>query len=396
MEIAPKTVEFIKQWIAGTYKQRQYQNYYQVKTEHANFLMKLTNKRELLAVRDPTGHIYMFDDNGDDDNGFAYLLKMGHTWPNGYTRVWSGRMGTKYGAAPKGTDYACNQISKFRVCERISLVQKWSERPLYISLIALGNRRFFTFPDHDWTYDTMPLKHWASFQFEADHKYLKHQPYSSLTECLPNIETIERIRGHYVDLANDTYENGAEVATVRESGWMVVPTLFNNIDEISGLPLLEMRKSRPNPYAFGISAAHFDIDKLVRRYETTEENISLLTATIREVNHRDVLNIDPETDWRGYLKQRFPLDMAQNYIDYIEADDRWLAANYDAAHAAELERVLRQPIGSVDGWVFAKKESDSRFGPYAIYHRNKNQPFDRIIPTPPQWSRIFGGKNDYE
>src|SRR5258706_13968959 len=99
MEIAPKTVEFVKEWVNGTYTKRQYQNYYTVKTEHANFLMKLTEKRELLAIKDPTNHVYIWDDNGDLDNAFAAILKQSEfKWPNDFSRVASRRMGYRHSA----------------------------------------------------------------------------------------------------------------------------------------------------------------------------------------------------------------------------------------------------------------------------------------------------------
>jgi hypothetical protein len=400
MEIAPKTVEFIKEWINGTYTKRQYQNYYIVKTEHANFLMKLTERRELQAVKDPTGHVYIFDDNGDEDNGFAALLgNPEFKWPNAYTRVTSRRLGHRYNSGDKDPNLAINQISKFRVCERVFLNQKWSNKPLFISLIALGNRRFYTWPDHDMTAtDKKPLKQWASFQVEADTIYDQRRGvFSVLTECPPNIETVERIRGHYVDLANATIENGADLTTITEAGWMNVPTKFNTIDDISGLPLLEMRKSRPNPYGYGVTAAHFDLDKLSRRHETTEENVGLLVGAITEPDRSKKSYLpDPDVDWRRYMNERFPADMAKDFIAYVEADDKWLSENSDMANASELEYQLRHPVTLVDGWLYVAKESDSRFGPYALYYRTTEPTFTRILPSPPYWARIFGGKNDYE
>lgn len=393
MQVAEKTVAFVKEWIEGKYTKRQYQNYYTVKTEHAEFLLKLTEKRELLATKDKTGHVYIWDENNDDDNAFSQLidpsshsLGLGFVWPNGYTRLNSYKMGSndKDGSA-------VNQISKFRVCERITINNPKLAGPLYLTLFALGNRRFYTLPERSPYGKPISLKTWATFEVEAEFPYCVNSVLLKATETLPNLEKIADIRGHYMALAGDKLE----VSTIVENGWIIIPTDYQTVEEISGLSLLEMRKTRPNPFAYGVSAAHFDMDKLMRRYETTEENVELLTKAIVTNRQRSDLP-DPAANWEFYMLARYPIDMAKNYIAYIKADDQWLADNYAAAHACALEYQLRTTMGAIDGWVFGGKCDDARFGPCAIYMKNNNLPFLRVLPVPAAMPRIFGEVNDYE
>lgn len=390
MQVAEKTVEFVKEWIHGTYTKRQYQNYYIVKTDHANFLMKLTEKREVVAIKDPTNHIYIWDENGDNDNALSVLIdRKEFLWPNGFTRCSSRNMGSSYRRDQADMTSAVNNISKFRVCERSVLAAKHLPHPIYISLIAIGDRRFYCLPDHTEQTHPIPLKAWANFFLETEYNYHYQHPQYTFRETLPHIEKVERIRGHYVDLAGEV----ADQATASDGNWIRIPTAITSIDDLAGSSLTEMRKTRPNPFAYGIGPWHFDLDRLDKRDETSEENIELLKRAIVDDGRRRDLPLFAG-DWRAYLRKRFPADMAASYIAYVEADDAWLEKHSEAAKAHALETAMRLSIGQIDGWVYVHTESDKRFGPYALYYKDK-ETFTRIVPTPALSSRIFGGSNDY-
>lgn len=389
MRVAEKTVAFVKEWINDTFTRRQYQNYYIVKTDHANFLMKLTAQRECMAIRDPSGHIYIWDENGEEDNVFSILVaNKDFVWPNGFSRVSSHRLGNGRYMDQTRKYLAVNQISKFRVCERRTIVENPN---VNITLMALGEKRFYTYVDHTINNSPVSLEYWANFGIEANYRYDGSNPSATFIETLPNIEKIDQIRGAYLEAAGDR----AKESKASEDAWVHIPTNYVSVNDIAGTDMLELRKSRPNPFAYNISHAHFNLHNLNIRFETSEENRDSLNSCFKFEVRRGLP--DPQSvDWKEYLKSRFPNDLADRYIAYIEADDAWIEANREVAEANNLEHKLRTTIGSIDGWVHVVPVEDKRLGPYAIYVKDINPIFVRIVPTPSRARAIFGDEaNDY-
>lgn len=402
-EVAPKTVDFVKQWVYGLFTKRQYQNWYIVKTKDSEFLLTMTDKRELYAIKDiKSGHIYIWDSaleadahgavlSSGMDNPFNVLIRDRFEFPHGFTRLWDASFGYLEDIADQikktGSETDVRSImSKFRVCDRITLVTNVG--PLHISLIALGERRFYTAPRLSRTGMPVPLTDWASFKYEANFKYPHaYFPYT-LTEIFrrEGIEKVSDIRGHYLEAAGDMLPK----SIANEASWIEVPTKAHDIDELAGSDFLKAKTQRPNPYHYHINPSVADFSALSRRHQTITENSEHLA---------DCLKLDGDTsdgftasNWKDHLHKLLPADLAERYVAYFTADDAWLEQHRDVARAGYLEHLLRLTGTPVSGWLLVRPAEDSRFGPFDIYMRPDHKPFKRLIPAPMYYNKIFDSK----
>lgn len=397
-EVAPKTVDFAKAWVWGLFTKRQYQNWYIVKTKDTEFVLTLTEKRELYAMKDrKTGHVFLWDSaleyirdgrlSGGMDNPFNVLIRDGFQFPNGYTRL-NDRYGHLYDEKEQGAGADVRTImSKFRLCDRITLKTKVGE--MNISLIALGDRRFYTAPLISRAGKSVSLEDWATFKYEAslpnDNPYHNYK----LTEIFhrDGIEKVADIRGHYMDVAGDMLPK----ATANESSWIQFPTSAITIDELAGCDFLKAKQSRPNPYNYHINPSLADFSKLSRRHETIAENADHLRECLHLDGdiHRDFTS----SEWKDHLHKHLPADMAQRYVAYFMADDEWLEQHRKVARAGHLEYLLRENSVPVQGWIYLRAATDTRFGPYEIYMRGTSDTeFQRYLPSPMYYNKVFGGE----
>jgi hypothetical protein len=394
---ADNTIDFVKQWVYGLYTKRQYQNWYIVKTEHSEFLLTLTDKRELYAIKDrKSGHVFVWDDQVDlggttgNEDPFVCMIREGFVFPAGHTRLHP--LSDNYYQKPSealkfAPNSLRNHLSKWRLCERIQFEADKYGNKCSISLIAMGDRRFFTMPFGGRNaMKTIPLDVWASFRWESTFDLNGNFAHYKLTECpRPGIEKVAEIRGHFLELAGDRV---AETRVV-ENGMIYYPTNAKTLDDLAESAFLEARTSRPNPFHYNISPSISDYSKLSRRHETIAENGEFL---------KECLSLDGDktkdfhsTNWKEHLHKFLPNDLAENYIAYFNADDAWLEQHRDVARASYLEYALRSNSIPVSGWIYVVPNDDVRFGPQAIYVRAEEGPFKRLVPTPSYHNKVFTG-----
>lgn len=405
MRAADKTVEFVKEWIAGTYTKRQYQNYYIVKTPHAQFLMKQTEARDLLAIRDTTGHIYLFDadltvgiygnteiyEDGAMSNPFLCLLKDGYDFK--YTRI-SPASVNRYGKE----NVLLATISKWKTLDRKEVSNPTLRTPVYLSIVEIGDTRFFISPyPIDATEDTrVSLTEWAQNTIEAKYRFPHPYPSYQINALYSNkLNTVDEIKGNYVAAAGDKLEQ----SWVQEDEWVYIPTDYQTIEDISGRSFREARKTRPNPYAYGLVGSNININNIHRRFETTDENAEAIKNCI---NLRDEID---SSNWKQAIHARYISDMANDYIAFFEADDAWLREHYEVAKAGALEARFRAKVSlALNGCIVYvnREDNPSPLSDHVVYIKTKNpvgsdpSTFLKVLPTPAITNRIkevFNGDN---
>lgn len=392
MRAADKTVAFVKEWIAGTYTKRQYQNYYIVKTPHAQFLMKQTENRECLAVRDNSGHIYMFDNDlyiqdhrlstyaiSETDamsNPLLCLLLEGYDFK--YTRIDPNSIRrTAHGAE------FLNSMSKWKTLDRVEIKNDKLDQPVYLSLIEAGDLRFYISPElvADGRIPARtPLGEWAQHSYEKEYKFNHKWPLYNLTSLYTNkINSVAAITDNYLAMAGDK----AEQSWVSGEGWVLIPTDFSTIDEIAGRPFNSLRATRPNPYAYGLVGAGVNLQLLYRRFETIDENIDPIRGIL---NFRDYCD---SSNWKAVISQGKLPEITKNIIDFFEADDAWLRDNYEIARAGALEARVRSKLSMAAGidLLYVNEEPNSSpLSEYVLYLKRPGlgfpDKFVKLIPTP--------------
>ena len=399
MRAADKTIAFVKEWIAGTYTKRQYQNYYIVKTPHAQFLMKQTENRELLAIKDTTGHIYVFDnalsiyDYSDPriipteamSNPFLCLIEEGYDFK--YTRV-----NPQSIHRMAASQQFLNTISKWQTLDRVEVSNPYIKVPVYLSLVAAGDLRLFISPEM--TVDNrmpMTLMEWVSHKEEMEYKFKHPWTQYEMSELYSNkINSIEEIKGNYLTLAVDKIDK----SWVSKEGWVYIPTDYDTVEEITGQPFNEARASRPNPYAYGIPFHAINLQNLYRRFETIDENAEAI---------RSILNLREDFDssnWKQIVSiGRIP-EVSKSLIDFFEADDIWLREHFEIAKMGTLEAKFRSKVSLGLGGALVHVNFEPNLTPlrdHVIYAKAvgfKTDKFVKIMPAPATASRVKGIFND--
>jgi len=395
MKAAGNTVEFVKQWIAGTYTKRQYQNYYIVKTPHAQFLMKNTENRELLAIKDTTGHIYLFDDdlvvygygtpptisdNNAMSNPFLCLLLEDYDFK--YTRISPNSMAR--------ATVLLSTIGKWKTLDRVAVTNGSLPVPIYLSLVAVGDKRFFITPKYEneeKLAPRTPLAVWAQNGQEATYRFQhKWIQYSMSQLYSDKINTINEIKGNYVALAGDKLD----WSWVNSDGWVFIPTDFSSIEEITGRAFREARRSRPNPYAYGLTGNGINMQNIYRRCETVEENAEALKVCI---NLRDEFD---SGNWKAAIRDKHLAEIADDMIAFFEADDAWLREHFEIARAGALEAKFRSKVsmGIGSSLIYVNQEPNpSPMNEHVVYIKAQAlspNKFLKVLPTPVMASKIKG------
>ena len=397
MRAADKTIEFVKEWIAGTYTKRQYQNYYIVKTPHAQFLMKQTELRDLLAIKDTTGHIYIFDhdlqiyDYGDPrivpndamSNPFLCLIQEAYDFK--YTRVSPlsiGRMG-------RGQQFLSN-ISKWKTLDRVEVANPSLGVPVYLSLIEAGDLRLYITPElavEDRIIAKTPLAEWVQHKQEAEYRFPHQWTQYMMTELYSNkINSIEAIKGNYLALAGDKVDK----SWVSKDGWVFIPTDFTTVEEITDRPFQAARATRPNPYAYGMVGNGVNLHKLYQRFETIEENAEAIKEVI---TLRD--DFDSSTWELAVRMGRLP-EIAESLIAFFQADDAWLREHFEIAKAGYLEAKFRSKVSMGLGGALVHVNAEpnpSPMGEHVIYLKAQNAGsanFVKVLPAPVAASKVKG------
>jgi len=397
MRAADNTVEFVKQWIAGTYTKRQYQNYYIVKTPHAQFLMKQTEARDLLAIRDNSGHIYLFDndlgivdygeprlrENDALSNPFLCLIHEDYDFK--FTRI----NPLSIDRSSRGISLV-DSISKWKVLDRVEVDNPSLPVPVYVSLVEIGDIRCLISPYFEKD-DRVPpktsLELWAQNGVEATYKFPHRWLYYNLSELYSNkINSIKEIKGNYLAVAGEK----ASLSWVNADGWVFIPTDFETVEEITGRPFREAKRARPNPYAYGMTGSNINMNNVHRRYETVEENAEALKHCI---NLRDDFD---SSNWQQVIKGKYLPETAEDYIAFFEADDAWLREHYEIARAGALEAKFRAKVSMSLGntVIFVNNEPNpSPMGEHVVYLKaNSVSPFKflKVLPTPSSASKVRG------
>ena len=396
MRAAEKTINFVKEWINGTYTKRQYQNYYIVRTPHAQFLMKQTENRELLAIKDTTGHIYLFDDElpiqnyGEvriyetDAMSNPFLCLIAEDYQFAYTRVSPQSLHRQTGSP-------LSNLSKWKTLDRVEVSNPSLPAPLYLSLVELGDYRYYISPIIDTEIPAsarkMSLKAWALHSQEASHKFPNKWPLYNFNILYSNkINTVGEIKNNYLGIAGDE----ADKSWVTYEGWVFIPTAFESIEQITGRPFKEAKRTRPSPYAYGLHGNNVNPNQMYRRFETVDENIEALKECI---NMREPFD---SSDWKDKMRMKFLPEVAQDIIDYFEADDAWLREHFEIAKAGHMESQFRSKIaiGFASSLMFINKETNlSPLGDYVVYLKAPGlikDKFMKIIPVPSMANKVKG------
>lgn len=384
MKPSPNTMAFVREWLKGNYKKRQYQNWYTVKTEHAQFLMKLTEDRELMAIKDNSGHVYVWSEGGatiytnemrlrnKEPNPLLWILNEGFPCPFTMVTPWTSSLDIHNENDPR------NSISKWRVCDRQTIQHEKGR--VYISLIAIGDKRFTILPKTGEVAPTIPLLDWVNYRDEAKYEYESKFVNHRIARSKDNAESLKSLRQAYVDLAGDKLDASAVIG----SRWVIIPTEFMAESDITGVCYRDIRKTRPNPANFGISPIDIDYNVAAFRYATTEENIgvtlNVLKHPVANANH-----------WRMELSQRVNKATYDAIIEFLKADDAWLIENCEAVVA--LKHEAHAKAGHFKGLkeVTVVPNNDG-YGPVKIYARIPNRlPYYRYVPTPGEAINILKG-----
>ena len=396
MRAAEKTINFVKEWINGTYTKRQYQNYYIVRTPHAQFLMKQTENRELLAIKDTTGHVYLFDDElpiqryGEiriyetDAMSNPFLCLIAEDYQFAYTRV-------SPASLHRQTGEPLAHLSKWKTLDRVVVDNPSLPTPIYLSLVEVGDYRYYITPvmDSEIPSDAkkMSLKAWASHNQEAIHKFPDRWPMYNFNILYSNkINTVGEIKNNYLAIAGDE----ADRSWVTYEGWVFIPTAFESIEQITGRPFKEAKRTRPSPYAYGLHGNNINPNHMYRRFETVDENVEALKECI---NTREIFD---SSDWKEKLKLKLLPEVAQDIIDYFEADDAWLREHFEIARAGHMEAQFRSKvsIGFASSLMFINKETNpSPLGDYIVYIKApglNRVAFTKVIPVPSMAHKMKG------
>jgi hypothetical protein len=398
MRAADKTIQFVKDWIAGRFTKRQYQNYYIVRTPNAEFLLKSTEARDLVAIKDNSDHIYLFDsdlyisdfdhkirqDDGAMSNPFLCLINDGY--PFAYTRI-----------SPQTVENCKlnNTISKWKTLDRVEVFNpSLPTTPLYISLIDVEGQRYIIEPvmssdGRPSPATKMPLLAWAERGIEKSFKFSNPYVSYNINSLYNNtFTTVDEIRRNYVTIAGEALP----VSWTSSEGWVFIPTNYETVEQITKRPFKEAKKLRPNPYAYSISSGLMNVGNLQKRWETIEENASAIKQCI---NLRDEVT---SSDWRDVLRRSFLPEIADDFIEYFEADDKWLQEHFEIARAGALEVILRSKIALNLGGaiVYINHENNSSpLNEYVIYAKifsklGEKATFLKILPAPNMATKVKG------
>jgi len=405
MKAAEKTIEFVKQWITGTYTKRQYQNYYIVRTPHAQFLMKSTEDRELMAIRDLTGHIYLFDDfeealrtrrnvySTSMSDPFLCLITDG--FPFKYTCISASSI-----ERVDSKENILKNMSKWKTLDRIEIINNSLSQPLYLSLISIGDSRFYLTPniENEDRVNNISLVEWANHTLEQQHKFTSDWVSYSINSLYSNtINTVNAIKGNYVDIAGDQVAQ----SWYSSEGWVFIPTKFETIEELTGRPFRAAKKTRPNPYSYNLTGGIMNLNTIHRRYETIDEDPSLLRQCIQCVNIReDVTSLN----WRDVLQNNFLPETAADITAFFEDDDAWLREHFEVARTGALEAKLKSKLSLNLGLSITYIHKEKNLTPlseYVIYIKmfEKGQTNNRFMKMLPALSRantikgVFDGGN---
>ena len=399
MRAAEKTIEFVKEWVAGTYTKRQYQNYYIVKTPHAQFLLKQTDNRDLLAIKDNSGHIYVFDDelyvygygehrldaNRGMNNPFLCLIAEGYDFK--HTRV----SGHSLNNSP-----VLGTISKWNTLDRVELPNPSLQVPVYLTLVAVGDHRFFISPVMDME-SKVPartkLADWVQNDLESKYVFTDKWTHYRMTELYSNkINSISEIKGNYVTIAGEHADRSWVNADGWADGWVFIPTDFTSVEEITGRQFKQARYTRPSPYAYGLVGNVSNLQNLYRRFETIEENAEALKEIL---NLREDFN---SSNWQLAIKSKFVPEVAEDFIAFFEADDIWLREHFEVAEAGLLESKFRSKVsmGLGSTLLYINREPNlSPMGQHVVYMKARgmsSQKFVKVLPVPanaPKVREIF-------
>jgi hypothetical protein len=405
MKAAQNTINFAKEWVTGTYTKRQYQNYYTVKTPYAQFLLKLTDDRKLLAIKDNSGHIYLFHrpstiesypeidepstgcrgyplDHTSQSNPFLCLLAEGFQFE--HTSV-------DCGSAVAGT--TVNDISQWRTVDRIEIKNESLPMPVYLSLIAIGSKLYYLYPKDILTTigKEYSLQEWADNVEERLFKFPNKWPIYTIATLQSNtVKKVNEIKESYLTVAgNKAKESLVTLGNDQPSmcGWVSIPTDFKTVEEITGSPFREAKKTRPTFYSYDLPAhlLNGDTGHTLRRFETMEENPLKITEyiTIRKPNKG--------MSWRDTIRNEYYPGLAEAVISFFEADDAWLREHFEIPKAEQYERRARRNLSTgqwrqwEDKVIYVRKEPNpSIVGDYAIYFKDKkeNTTFTKLLPAP--------------
>ena len=328
---ADNTIAFVKEWIEGKLTKRQHMHYYVVKTPHAQFLMKANEKPDLVAIKDSNGHIFIPDDvlynyyiSDERATRNPCLALIGSGYKFDYSMI---------SEASFNSNYAGKNLSKWKTLDRASVVNTESGINVNLTLVQIGENRYVT--EHDYRFkEPLKLTEWANYDdirklnFRETSKEGKVQPYCSLREVLGKPNTVEEIRASYVTFAGDQ----AAKATVT-SNWIMIPTKKKLLNEVVDTNIRDIFKTRPMPYHYGLTADLVNVETAWRRTEYPFDPGTL--RTYRSSN--DFINIENIPNgrafigsgnlWRDFLIGNMDAEMADNLIQYIDADDAWLSEN---------------------------------------------------------------------
>ena len=397
MRAADNTIAFVKEWIAGTYTKRQYQNYYIVKTPHAQFLLKRTEARELLAIKDTSGHIYILDsdlhvyDYGEPrivpndamSNPFLCLIQEAYDFK--YTRISPQSM-----FRMAHSQQCLSTISKWKTLDRVEIANPSLSAPVYLSLVEVGDLRLYISPElsvEDRVSPKTPLTEWVQHQQEAAYRFPHQWPQYMMTELYSNkINSIEAIKGNYLAMAGDK----ADKAWVSNEGWVFVPTDFKTVEEITGREFQSARAARPNPYAYGMVGHGVNLHKLYQRFETIEENALAI---------KEVVTLRDEFDsgtWKLAIRMGRLPEIADSLIAFFEADDAWLREHFEVAKAGALEAKFRSKVSMGLGGALVHVNAEPNPSPmseHVVYLKAQNfgsANFVKVLPAPVAANRVKG------
>ena len=392
MRAAEKTVNFVKQWINGTYTQRSYQNYYIVKTPNAQFLMKQTESRECLAVRDNSGHIYMFDNDlyVYNNRTSTYAISETEAMSNPLLCLLQEDYDFKHTRIDPASirrmsqgDQFISSMSKWKTLDRVEVKNISLDTPIYLSLIEAGDLRLYISPDlvpDSRIPVRTPLIAWTQHIHEKEYKFLHKWVHYAMTSLYTNkINSVADIKNIYLAMAGDR----AEQSWTGMDGWVGIPTYFSTIEEITGQPFNAVRATRPNPYAYGLVNPSVNLQLLFRRFETIDENVDTIRGIL---NFRDSFD---SSNWKDALALGRLPEITKNIIDFFEADDAWLRDNYEIARAGALEARVRSKLpmaAGIDLLYVNEEPNSSPLSEYVLYLKSPGSGFPdkfvKLIPTP--------------
>ena len=387
MKATGKTIEFVKGWIAGSRTKYQYQNYYTVSTKHAQFLMKKNENHELLAIRDLTGHIYLFDKLGYAEPTVLHSS----TLSNPFHCLISDKYPFKYTIiSPNTVSNAdiLDSLSKWKVLDRVEIEnQTVSGGSVYLSLIDIADSRYVIDPimngDNKYSLST-----WASYGIEKQYKFEDYWPLYSITPLFSNkVNSIREVRDSYVTMAGDALDQ----SWCNLYNWVFIPTKFNTIEEITGREFKTAKRTRPSPYSYGIDNGFINPYYAYLRFNTTNENANALKSCI---NIRGELT---SSDWQDKIRENYLPESAHDMIAFFKADDEWLQEHYEIAQAGVLENKFKTADAKLilnKAIVYIHKEPNlSPLRDYVIYIKfyadlTEENYFKKVLPLPPLATHI--------